>query len=100
FQTALGLGLILVLVQVLLHMSVKAYISKMALASLFTSVGVSQRRANSMPDFRSIIKGSVYLAVGSQLGRAISFVQVVLLTKYLGSAGYGVWSLVQAIPSI
>ena len=39
-QSALGLGLILVLVQVLIHSMVEAYIGKAALASLFTLSGM------------------------------------------------------------
>lgn len=53
-----------------------------------------------MADFRHILKGSVYLAVGSQLARVVSFAQLVILTKYLGSADYGAWSLIQAIPAM
>jgi O-antigen/teichoic acid export membrane protein len=34
------------------------------------------------------------------LARVVSFAQLVLLTKYLGLEGFGVWSLVQAIPGM
>jgi O-antigen/teichoic acid export membrane protein len=51
-----------------------------------------------MSDFRKLLKGTAYLAVGAQLSRVLNFGQVLLLTKYLGSSGYGAWSYVQALP--
>jgi O-antigen/teichoic acid export membrane protein len=53
-----------------------------------------------MMDFTKLLKGTAYLAAGAQLGRLLNFFQVLLLTRQLGSAGYGEWSLIQALPAM
>ncbi|MSU20528.1 MAG: flippase [Pedosphaera sp.] len=53
-----------------------------------------------MSDFRHIIRGSTYLAVGAQVGRMVNFIQVLLLTNYLGPTEFGIWSLIQALPAM
>lgn len=49
---------------------------------------------------RKVFKNLSYLLVSEQLARVASFFQVILIVRYLGTTGYGIWSLTQAFPAM
>lgn len=53
-----------------------------------------------MSNFKRILKNASYLVISDQVSHLISMVQVVILVRYLGTSGYGVWSLVQSFPGM
>ncbi len=50
--------------------------------------------------FKRVLKNTSYILIAQQLSKVINFVQVIILVRYLGKDNFGVWSVVQAIPSM
>lgn len=50
--------------------------------------------------FKIIFRNITYLLTSEVLVRLISLVQVTILVRYLGTNGYGIWSLAGALPSM
>ena len=48
----------------------------------------------------SLLRNTIYIIGTEQLSRAINFIQVAILIRYLGKNEYGIWSLTQSIPSM
>ncbi len=48
----------------------------------------------------SLVRNTVYVLLSQNVVRAINFFQVVLLTRYLGTTGYGEYSTAQAFPGM
>lgn len=51
-------------------------------------------------NFKRILKNASYLVVSDQVSHLISMVQVVIVVRYLGTSGYGVWSVAQSFPGM
>lgn len=50
--------------------------------------------------FRRVLKNSSYILISQQLSRGINFLTVIILIRYLDKNTYGIWSIIQAIPSM
>lgn len=50
--------------------------------------------------FRRVLKNTSYILISQQLSRGINFFTVIILTRYLDKNTYGIWSIIQAIPSM
>jgi O-antigen/teichoic acid export membrane protein len=47
-----------------------------------------------------IVRNTAYLLIAGQAAKLMNFVQVLLLTRYLGTADFGIWTLGQSVPAM
>ncbi|MCD4812052.1 flippase [bacterium] len=50
--------------------------------------------------FKKVLINTSYILISQQLSKVIRFFVVIILIRYLGKDSFGVWSVVQAIPSM